>query len=91
MTLLLAVGIDTNGHNTLLVWAVVESENASSWKYFLDHIQIALPQMKDRPLVIISDRNKGLNSRNVYLELSEEVLHVNYCHNIKENMIKGQT
>lgn len=65
MTLLLAEGIDANGHNTLLVWAVVESENASSWKYFLDHIQIALPQMKDKPLVIISDRDTGLNSGNL--------------------------
>lgn len=61
MTLLLAVGIDANGHNTLLAWAVVGSENASSSKYFLDHLQIALPQMKDEPLVMISDRDNGLN------------------------------
>ena len=27
LTLLLAVGIDANGHNVILAWAVVESEN----------------------------------------------------------------
>ena len=30
-TLLLAVGIDANGKNLLLAWAVVESENKESW------------------------------------------------------------
>jgi len=31
-TLLLVVGIDANGKNLLLAWAVMESENKSSWK-----------------------------------------------------------
>lgn len=35
LTLLLAVGIDANGHNVILAWAVVESENRNSWEYFL--------------------------------------------------------
>lgn len=42
MTFFLAISIDVNGHDTLLALAVVESENASLWKYFLDYLQIAL-------------------------------------------------
>lgn len=90
MTLLLAVGIDANGPNTLLAWAVVEIESASSFRYFLDHLKIGLPQMNNELMVIISDRDKGLNGKNAHLGLSEEVFHVNCCHHIKENIIKGR-
>lgn len=45
--------------------------------------------MKDEPLLIISDCNKGLNGRNVHLGLSKKVLYINCYYYIKENMIKG--
>ena len=40
--LLLAVGIDADGHNTILAWAVVESENRNSWAWFFRHLQHAI-------------------------------------------------
>ena len=43
-TLLLAVGIDANGNILLLAWGIVESENKSSWRYFLQHLKKAIPK-----------------------------------------------
>jgi hypothetical protein len=58
--LLLAVGIDAAGHNIMLAWAVVESENSSSWEWFFRHLRRAIPLLGDEPCVVISDRDKGL-------------------------------
>lgn len=57
-TLLLAVGIDGNGKNLLLAWAVIESENKSLWKWFLTCLWKAIPDYSGMDL--ISDHNKGL-------------------------------
>lgn len=58
--LLLAVGIDANGHNTVLAWGVVESENRSSWEWFFLHLRRAIPQISTEACTVISDRDKGL-------------------------------
>jgi hypothetical protein len=60
LTLLLAVGIDANGELYPLAWAVVESENSSSWEWFLERLQWSLPAFSEEPATIISDRDKGL-------------------------------
>lgn len=60
LTLLLAVGIDADGHNVILAWAVVESENRSSWEYFLCHLRNAIPEIASQQCVLVSDRDKGL-------------------------------
>lgn len=57
-TLLLAVGIDANGHNLLLAWAIVESENTSSWEWLFLLLKRAIPQCLE--MTLISDRDKGL-------------------------------
>jgi transposase-like protein len=59
-TLLLAVSIDANGHNTLLAWGVVESENRLSWEWFFLHLQRAIPHVLTEACTVISDRDKGL-------------------------------
>lgn len=88
LTLLLAVGIDANGETTILAWAIVESENLESWKYFFSHLQLAMPEVFQELLVTISDRDKGLNAGNVKLELPDTVVHVLCCQHLKENMAK---
>ena len=42
----------------MLAWAVVESENTESRRWFLDHLKNTIPQILDAR--IISDRDKGL-------------------------------
>ena len=61
-TLLLAVSIDANNEIVLLAWAVVESENDSSWTYFLHHLKAAIPTIDTVNCTIISDRDKGLST-----------------------------
>src|SRR5450432_696946 len=60
LILLLAVGIDANGEIYPLAWAVVESENSSSWGWFLQHLRWAIPALTEEPVTLISDRDKGL-------------------------------
>lgn len=64
-TLLVAVSRDTNNDGMLLAWAIVESESISSWTYFLDHLLEAIPEVNSSDTVIISDRDKGLVSKEV--------------------------
>jgi hypothetical protein len=60
--LLLAVGIDANGNRLVLAWAVVESKNENSWRYFFKHLIRAIPEIKEEETMFISDRNKGLSA-----------------------------
>lgn len=57
-TLLLAVTIDANDQVLPLAYGVVESENTSSWEYFLAHLKSAIPRTQF--CTLISDRDKGL-------------------------------
>ena len=63
-TMLLATTLDANHNILLLAWAVVESENTESWRYFLQHLFAAIPEIltQQPPTTIISDRDKGLNT-----------------------------
>ena len=57
-TLLFAVGIDGNGKNLPLAWAIVESKNKDSWTWFFSHLKTAIPEVVG--MTLISDRDKGL-------------------------------
>ena len=46
LTILLAASVDANNHSVLLAWAVVESENESSWRFFLSNLCTAIPQVQ---------------------------------------------
>jgi transposase-like protein len=67
-TILLAIGQDGNNHSYLLVWAIVESENTSSWTWFIINLVTGC-QVLNQPAkvgkstihtIVISDRDKGL-------------------------------
>jgi transposase-like protein len=81
--LLLAVGIDADGHNTILAWAIVESENRDSWEWFFRHLRHAIPSISLEACTLISDRDKGLLLAEPILGPLMVVAHC--CHHIKEN------
>ena len=83
-TLLLAVTIDANGHTLLLAWAIVESENTSSWEYFLNNLQLAIPIITTEAITLISDRDKGLIAASNVLPLT--VVRAYCCHHLRENL-----
>ncbi len=65
-TLLLAVGRNGNNESWILAWAIVESENDSSWSWFVERLIKTVPELADtltygtqKPCVI-SDRNSSL-------------------------------
>src|SRR5271170_1114144 len=60
LTLLLAVGIDDNGQNVILAWAIVESENRSSWEYFLRRLRSSILEISSERCVFVLDWDKGL-------------------------------
>jgi len=82
-TLLLAVTIDANGHTLLLAWAIVKSENSSSWEYFLINLQQSIPEICTEATTLISDRDKGLiSASNV---VAPTVVCAFCCQHLKEN------
>ena len=86
MTLLLAVGIDANGHNIILAWAVVESENRASWEYFLRLLRRAIPEVSSDACVLISDRDKGLLEADAVL--GPLVVRAICCRHLRENFVE---
>ncbi|KAL9681644.1 hypothetical protein QQ045_013430 [Rhodiola kirilowii] len=56
--LLVAIGLDANNHILPLAFALVESENNSSWKWFMSCIQEGVT--KREGLCVVSDRHKGI-------------------------------
>ncbi len=66
MTMLVATGRDNNGGCFLLAWSLVESETEDAWRWFLQLLDEAYPDLNNmdmytnyRELTIISDRGKG--------------------------------
>lgn len=62
LTVLVAVALDADNHGVLLAWALVESENESSWRYFLANLKVAIPEINQPLTTIMSDRDKGLTA-----------------------------
>ncbi|XP_052621593.1 uncharacterized protein LOC128127206 [Lactuca sativa] len=58
--ILSAVGVDSNNGTYPLAYAVVESENTSSWKWFLQCLAEDLDLYSNSNFTFISDRQKGL-------------------------------
>jgi len=53
----------------VIAWAIVESENRDSWRYFVMHLLAALPILSERPTTFMSDRDKGLMQKHYYLHV----------------------
>jgi hypothetical protein len=51
---------DVNYDSFLLALAVVEGESADSWRSFLDHLLVAVPEVNSPETTVISYRDKGL-------------------------------
>jgi hypothetical protein len=81
--LLLAVGIDANGNTLILAWAVVESENEESWRYFFKHLAEAIPEIADELCILISDRDKGIAATEE--ELGQYIVRAVCCYHLKDN------
>jgi hypothetical protein len=60
LTLLIAVGIDTEDRILPFAWALVPSENETWWTWFCEHLFEAFDGSFQPETVIISDRDKGL-------------------------------
>ncbi|CAI0401417.1 unnamed protein product [Linum tenue] len=56
--LLSAVGKDGNNHMFPIAWAVVESENKSSWIWFVSALQEQLGTLDGKGFTIVSDQQK---------------------------------
>lgn len=50
-TSLLAVGVDGNIETYIMPWALVESENTSSWSWFLTHLSALIPKIKHSTVI----------------------------------------
>nr|KAJ0184843.1 hypothetical protein LSAT_V11C900494740 [Lactuca sativa] len=88
---LTAVGLDSNNGIYPLAYAIVESENTASWKWFLENLGDDLELGSNSNYTFISDRQKGL-------QIAVDQLFPNaehrYCiRHIHDNMRKkwGQT
>ena len=81
--LLLAVGIDANGNGLVLAWAVVESENEDSWRYFFKHLIRAIPEIEEKETVFISDRDKGLGAADD--ELGDRIIRAVCAYHLMDN------
>ena len=61
-TLLLATGTDAENQTVILAWAIVESVTESAWRWFLRLLGDSIGYIDTERTVIISDRDKGLES-----------------------------
>ncbi|CAI0432064.1 unnamed protein product, partial [Linum tenue] len=58
--LLSAVGKNGNNHMYPIAWVFVESENGSSWTWFIQTLQEKMHLLDGNGWTIVSDQQKGL-------------------------------
>ncbi|XP_062100231.1 uncharacterized protein LOC133806114 [Humulus lupulus] len=84
--LLSALGLDANLHFYPIAYAIVEAENNSSWKWFLDLLRNEIGDTnKCQPWCIMSDRQKGL------IEAVTDIPNAGHrfcCFHLENNMVK---
>ncbi|KAL4579102.1 hypothetical protein LXL04_015237 [Taraxacum kok-saghyz] len=84
--ILTAVGMDSNNGIYPLAYAIVEAENKSSWKWFLDCLGDDLEMGSNSNFTFVTDRQKGLVP--ALAEMFPQAEH-RYClRHIHENMKK---
>ncbi|XP_071917224.1 uncharacterized protein [Coffea arabica] len=85
--LLTAVGIDANDCIYPIAYAVVEIENKSSWKWFVEFLKHDLCIHEQKTWTFISDRQKGLGS--AIHEVTSGVEHRHCVRHLHNNMKKS--
>ena len=85
LTILLAVRIDANNQTTLLIWAIVESENKSFWVYFFYYLHAVTGALLKEKYITISDCDKGLKA--LTNEETENCYYAQCCKHICNNFI----
>nr|KAJ0188394.1 hypothetical protein LSAT_V11C900465720 [Lactuca sativa] len=83
---LTAVGLDSNNGIYPLAYAIVETENLSSWKWFLECLGDDLELYSNSNFTFMSDRQKGLLP--AIAQLYPQVEHQFCLRHINENMRK---
>ena len=63
----------------IIAWAIVESENRDSWRYFVIHLLAALPILSERPTTF----DNGLMDAEALLPLC--ICRAYCCFHLKEN------
>jgi hypothetical protein len=77
------MGIDANRNGLVLAWAVVESENEDSWRYFFKHLIRVIPEIEEEATIFISDRDKGLGAADN--ELRDGIIRAVYAYYLMDN------
>ncbi|KAL3698357.1 hypothetical protein R1sor_012433 [Riccia sorocarpa] len=84
--LFLASVIDGNSQVVPLAYAVAPVENYENWSWFVHNLQISIQGLRSEAVMIVSDRQKGLE------RAVTEVLpcnpHIHYGHHLKMNVQK---
>jgi transposase-like protein len=62
MVLVMAATLDRNNEALPLAWGIIPGESEDHWSWFLAHLKTAIPLMASDGMVIISDRDKGLDT-----------------------------
>lgn len=86
MTLLVACTLDGNNEILPLAWAIVPIEDKDNWAWFLSHMKEWFYGMDAEEVVIISDRDKGLQS--VVSEVFPDAHHSHCCQHLADNIQK---
>ncbi|XP_019157038.1 PREDICTED: uncharacterized protein LOC109153610 [Ipomoea nil] len=85
--ILTAVGRDRNNQMYPIAWAVVEIENNSSWRWFLDLLKGDLGMWDTTDWTIMSDQQKGLST--IIAELFPGIEHRNCARHVHANWSKS--
>ncbi|KAL9667359.1 hypothetical protein QQ045_001713 [Rhodiola kirilowii] len=95
--LLVAIGLDANNHILPLSFALVESKNTSSWKWFMSCIREGVTQREG--LCAVSDRHAGIlavmcepewREPNAYHHVCVRHLQSNFMMKVKDEVLKAK-
>ncbi|KAL9658910.1 hypothetical protein QQ045_015572 [Rhodiola kirilowii] len=95
--LLIAIGLYANNHTLPLAFALVESENTSSWKWFMSCIREGVTQREG--LCVVSDRHAGIlavmrepewRDPKAYHRVCVRHLQSNFMTKVKDEVLKAK-
>ena len=86
MTLLVAYTLDGNNEILPLAWAVVPIKDKDNWIWFLSHIKEWFYRIDAEGVVIMSDRDKSLDS--AVSEVFSDTYHSRCCQHLADNLQK---